>query len=150
MAEQDIEREDAYQEEEEEKKFPVYIVPLIAGPVLLLVLIVAFMGDPADTTDGPAEPVFNYDSLRQEADESYVKASELYFKAMKLDSQKERDKLLNEAYDICAKAMENFGRIADYYEENNIQARAGHKFEWEDGYQQASQLQYDIQKGMGM
>jgi hypothetical protein len=110
MAEHDADREESYQEEPEEKKFPVFIVPLIAGPVLLLVLIVA----------------------------------------MHVENQKEKDKSLNEAYDICAKAMDNFGRIDRYYEENKLRPRAGHKFEWEDGYQQASQLQYDIQKAMGM
>jgi hypothetical protein len=150
MAEHDADREESYQEEPEEKKFPVFIVPLIAGPVLLLVLIVALAGGSGETTSSSPVEVFDYDKLRKEADEHYVKASELYFQAMHVENQKEKDKILNEAYDICAKAMDNFGRIDRYYEENKLRPRAGHKFEWEDGYQQASQLQYDIQKAMGM
>ena len=149
MTEQDIDREEM-REEEEEKKFPVFIVPLIAGPVLLLVLIIALAGGTTESTDGPVVEVFNYDKLRQEADDCYVKASELYFGAMKIEDQKERDKILNEAYDICAKAMGNFEKIAQYYEENKLKPKAGHKFEWQAGHEDATLLQYDIQKAMGM
>ncbi len=149
MAEQNIDREDRYQEEEEEKKFPVFIVPLIAGPVLLLILIVALAGGSAEPTDGSSVEVFDYDKLRNEADDCVQEASKLYYDAMKLDEQKDRDKLLDKAGTACEKAVDDFERIRMYHEENNLRPKDGNIFEWEDAYKQASKLLYDINKMKG-
>ena len=149
MAEQDVDRQEEYQEEEEEKKFPVFIVPLIAGPVLLLVLIIALAGGTTETTDGPVEEVFDYEKLRNEADSCVQEASQLYYQARQLDDQKEKDKLLDKASTACEKAIQNFERIRTYHEKRGLKPKAGHRYEWDDAYQQASILQSDIIKEKG-
>ena len=138
-------RDEEYREEEEEKKFPVWIIPLVAGPVLLIVLIVALAGSRPGPDGGTPVEVFNEPKLKKEADDLLMNASKFYHEAMRLQNQKQRDEILDKAGPACDAAIQKLYKIQDYYEEHDIRG----KWDWEKTLQEASQLAYDIQKAHG-
>ena len=102
---------------------------------------------PPEPSPTPAK--FDYNRLIQEAEQLYEEASELFQDAMKLEAGEQRDALLERAKEKSEQAIERFEKISRYYEDNNIRPEAGSKFEWEDLYMKAAQLQYNIVKNMG-
>ncbi len=141
-------KDEEYGEEEEEKKFPVWIIPLVAGPVLLIILIAALAGSRPTETNGQEE-VFNEPQLKKDANDLLMKASKLYHDAMRLQNQKQRDELLDKAMPLCDEAIKKLYEIQDYYEEHNIQHKKGGIWDWEKILKEASVLAYDIQKAHG-
>ena len=102
-----------------------------------------------EVLDADDEEILNEPRLKKEADDLIMKASQLYHEAMKHQSQKKRDELLDKAMPICDQAIQKLYKIADYYEEHNIQHKKGGIWDWEKTLKDASQLAYDIQKAHG-
>ena len=61
--ENEVERDEEFLEEEEEKKFPFWIIPLVLGPILLIVLIAVLASDQPAQTNSPKKEVFNENKL---------------------------------------------------------------------------------------
>ena len=85
---------------------------LICILVAAALLIIFSRGTPS----APVEEPFDEDRLIAEASELWKQGIEYYRKAMEQDSQKERDKLLYEAYVALEAAHGRLERILDYYE----------------------------------
>jgi hypothetical protein len=138
------------QVEEEEKKFPVWIIPLVAGPVVLIILIAVLAGDQTPG-GGSGEPVFNEEQLTEEALEYYSEASKLRFDAVRARTQRQKDKIYDKALKISAKAMDNLNKIYDYYEKHKIEhTGGGNVWQWERIMQDVGQLIIDISRDRGM
>jgi hypothetical protein len=152
MQEREKEREEIEQEQEEEKKkFPVWIVPLVAGPVILLVLIVllASTPPPGASTASVKEEGFNQVRLQEDANRLIGEGHKLYYEASNLQDQREKDKLLDKAGEACDKAIEKLDRIREYYEEHNIEHKAGAIWDWEQIAEEAYKLRTYITRDRG-
>lgn len=151
--ENEVNRDEEYlvEEEEEGKKFPVWIVPLVAGPVLLIVLIVALAGSQPTTVDGkpPPEP-FNEPKLKEAADKLVGEASKFYYDASQVMDQREKDKILDKAGEACDKAIMNIDKIREYYEEHDIQHTVGGIWDWEQTAEEAYKLRAYITRDRGL
>ncbi len=151
MPETENERERAEElaEEEEEKKFPVWIIPLIAGPIILIILIVALTGNRPPREDSPEVEGFNQPKLEKEAGDLLMEANKYYHKAHQSDDQRKRNELLDKAADACGKAIDKLNKIWEHFEEHDIQHKTGSMWVWEKTLSAASQLMDDIVKDRG-
>jgi hypothetical protein len=148
---QRIEEDEEYhlEDDEEEKKFPVWIIPLVAGPVLLIILIIALAGNQTPA-DGTVPEQFNEERLKEDASNFYSEAYKRYLDAMKHQNQQKRDEVLDEAAAICDKAIDKLNKIADYYDEHDIMPTEGGTWDWEKSLSDACILRGDISKARGM
>lgn len=144
------EERDVRGEEEEEKKFPVWIVPLVIGPILLVILIAVLAGNQPGTGNGNGEEPFNEAKLVKDAEDLYSKATKFYFDAQKTSTQQEKDALYDKALDETDKALDKLNRIRKYVDDHNIELKPGHVWGWEDTEQKISQLRVDISRDRGL
>lgn len=131
---------------EEKKGFPVWIIPIIAGPILLIVLIVA-LAEPTGPIDTPE--IFNQTLLESEADEFYSQANKLNIEARGYEDQSTRDKLFDKASALCDKAIDRYEKIRVHYEEKGYEPEKG-MWLWEKKYMDTCQLRGDINRDRGM
>lgn len=148
-------QEDSYEKEEEfegeEKKFPIWIIPLVAGPILLLVIIGVLASGSQPSNGGSGEAVFDEEVLKKEALDMYSEGMRLYCDARNAGSRKQKDKMYDKALEITEKAMENLNRIRKYYDDHNMQLSGeGSCWDWEKIEQDISKLRIDLVRDRGM
>lgn len=142
----ETEEEFLVEDDIEKKKFPIWIIPVVVGPIVLIVLIVALAG----TAPPPDEiKVFNQRKLEAEGDRFYSDAYKIYLEAQDLPDQAQKDKALDKAAELCDRAIDRFEEIRMYYEEHDLQPRTG-RWVWEKKYEEANQLRVDITRSRGM
>ena len=148
-------QEERYEREEEfageEKKFPVWIIPLVAGPVLLLVIIGVLASGTQGTQNGNGVVVFDEEQLKEEAVDLYSEGMRLYCDARNVGSRKQKDKMYDKALKITEKAMDNLNSIRKYYDDHNIQLSGESTcWDWEKIEQDVSKLRSDLVRDRGM
>jgi len=142
--------EERGEKEEEKRAFPVWIIPLIIGPIILIVLILALAGTgPEGNADVETPEVFNQPKLEKEAGDFLMKAELYYNEAHKVDDQKKRDALLDKAAEACDAAIDRLNKIDQYYEEHNIQHEDGSTWSYEKTLSDACKLRSYIGKDRG-
>jgi hypothetical protein len=136
--------------EEEEKKFPIWIIPLVAGPVILIILIALLAGGQQPPI-GSNAVVFDEEVLKKEAIDWCSEGMKLYCDARNVGSRRQKDKMYDKALKITEKAMDNLNRIRKYYDDHNIQLTGdGSCWDWEKIEQDVSKLRSDLVRDRGM
>jgi hypothetical protein len=116
------------------------IIPLIGGPIGILIVIcyVASVKPPAPVAPSASADV-NEQTLLNEAEELKGRADQLYQKASAEEDQGKRNKLCDEARNLCEKAQAKFDRIREAYQERGLLDKGVH-YQWEQSNEELNRL----------
>jgi hypothetical protein len=138
------ERRDEKEREVSEKRVSRWpIIPLIGGPVGILILLcyVASAKPPApvapDETSGVIE-----ENLLKEAEEIKSEAQRLYYAAFNEEDQKKKNEVCDQALALCDKALDKYDKIRIAYEKRGLMDKAN--WVWEQANVELNTLRKDI------
>jgi len=135
--------------EEDESKFPMWIIPLVAGPIILIILIVLLASNQPGGNNDEIPEGFNQPRLMKEAINFQSEATKFYHEAQKHQDQKKRNEFYDKALDVSEKALMNIEKIREYFEEKGIEKEQGGVWDWEKLEQEICQLRIDITRDHG-